>query len=129
MRKPLSFYSLRVFHTRIWWWSFTGDWMRTSLLETLGIRRSQQGCNLNDLDSFSNFHFSSPFSNPSWIVPSIPSTIGITVTLTFHSLFISVARFKYSSIFFNFLKFLFSDSPEQQNALDIKFFLLFFFVN
>ena len=48
---------------------------------------------------------SSPFTNSLGIVPSAPTTIGITVTFMFHSFFSSIARSRYLSLFsssFNF---------------------------
>ena len=42
---------------------------------------------------------SNPFTNPLGIVPSTPTTIGITVTFMFHSFFSSLARCRYLSLF------------------------------
>ena len=57
-------------------------------------------------------------------IPSIPTSINITVTLIFHSLLVfSLARAKYLSVFS--LSFIFtSGSPEQQYPLDSKFSLI-----
>ena len=49
---------------------------------------------------------SSPFNNPSLIVPRTPITIGIIVTFLFHSFSYSLARSRYLSFFslsFNFI--------------------------
>ena len=42
---------------------------------------------------------SSPITKPVGTVPSAPITIGISVTIMFHSSFSSLARSKYSSLF------------------------------
>ena len=48
---------------------------------------------------------SSFLSEPFGTIPSGPITIGITVTLMFHTSFSSLARFKYLPIFFTFFHF------------------------
>ena len=42
-------------------------------------------------------------AKPLETIPSTPSTIGITITFTFHSYFSSLARSKYLSIFSSFI--------------------------
>ena len=66
---------------------------------------------------------SSLLFTPLKIVPSAPTTIGITVTHMLHDFFSSLTRSKYLSFrfFFNFH----CGPPGQQNLLDDKF--LFFF--
>ena len=51
-------------------------------------------------------NFSSPFFKYFGTAPSIPTTIGITITLMFYSIFSSLARSKYLSIFL--LSFIFT---------------------
>ena len=46
---------------------------------------------------------SSPFTNPIEIVPSAPTTNGITVTFMFHGFFSSLERFRYLSLFSSLL--------------------------
>ena len=66
---------------------------------------------------------STPFTNPLENIPSAPITIGITVTLMFHSFLSSLAKSKYK-FFFSLSFILISGSPERQSPLDDKFFFL-----
>ena len=71
--------------------------------------------------------FSSPFNNPLGIVPSAPTTIGITVPFLFAIFFSSRARFRYLFLFspsFNFI--LWSTRIEKSTVRQILFFSFFF---
>ncbi len=50
---------IRVFHISVSWWSFTGDWVKASLLKSLDSfqysGRFQQCCSLDGLHSAANF--------------------------------------------------------------------------
>ena len=96
----LLFYSLRVFHTSVSWVSFTGVWVTTKYLQVFRILLSIRA-DLNNTwwSGWSRFvlrFLSLPFHFPSlWIVPSVPVTNGITVTLIFLSLQNFLARSTY----------------------------------
>ena len=66
------------------------------------------------------FMSSSPFTNLLGIVPSVPITIGIIVTLMFHSFFSSLARSRYLSLYF--LLILIFGLLWQQSPLFSRFF-------
>ena len=66
-----------------------------------------------------------PFNNPLVIVPKAPITIGIIVTLMFHSFFNSLARSRYLSFFSHSFRFiLWSARTSKSTILQILFFLL-----
>ena len=104
------YYSLKVFHISVSWWSSTGVWVTASLLKSPGLFSVFWPISINlvfrmvficPLISKS----SSPFINPYVIVPRALITIGINVTFVIHSFFSSLARSKYLSFFsisFNF---------------------------
>ena len=58
--------------------------------------RSQQCCNLNGLNSSSDFQF---LQSPLETVTSAPTTTGITVTIMFHSLFVCCCFFLVEGLF------------------------------
>ena len=71
---------------------------------------------------------SSPFNNPLVTVPKAPITIGIIVTFIFHSLFNSLARWRYLSFFSHSFSFiLWSAGTAKSTILQVLFFLSFFF--
>ena len=73
---------------------------------------------------------SCPFIKPLVTVPRTPATIGITVTLRFHSFFSSLARSMYLSFFslsFNFTLWLFETAESTIRQVLFLFFFFFFF--
>ena len=69
---------------------------------------------------------SCPFSNPLVTVPNVPITIGIIVTFMFDSLFNSLARSRYLSLFSHSFSFiLWSAGTAKSTILQISFFFLF----
>ena len=66
--------------------------------------------------------FSSLFSKSLRFVPSIPTTIDITITLMFHSSFLDLWQGSSICLCFRFLLFLLRGSLERRNPLDAKFF-------
>ena len=71
---------------------------------------------------------SSSFSNPLVTVPKAPITIGIIVTFTFHSFFISLARSRYLFFFLHFFQF-YSVVSRDSKIDNFFFFFFFFFVD
>ena len=68
---------------------------------------------------------SRPFNNPLVIVPNAPITIGTIVTFMFHSLFNSLARWKYLSFFsLSFRFILWSAGTAKSTILQILFFFV-----
>ena len=68
---------------------------------------------------------SRPFNNPLVTVPKAPITIGIIVTLMFHSFLISLATSRYLSLFSHSFSFiLWSAGTAKSTILQILFFLL-----
>ena len=66
---------------------------------------------------------SRPFNNPLVTVPKAPITIGIIVTFMFHSLFNSLARSRYLSLFSHSFSFiLWSAGTAKSTILQIFFF-------
>ena len=66
----------------------------------------------------------SPFTNPLVTVPRAPITIGITVTLMFHSFFNFLARSKYLFFSISFSFTLWSAETEKATIRQVLFFLL-----
>ena len=62
------------------------------------------------------FDSSKSFTKPLWIIQSVPVTIRITVTFMLHTLFSSLARFKYLSLFSYFVIFLTLYSAETEKS-------------
>ena len=68
---------------------------------------------------------SRPFNNPLVTVPSVPITIGTIITFMFHSVFNSLARSRYLSIFsLSFRFILWSAGTAKSTILQILFLLL-----
>ena len=66
---------------------------------------------------------SRPFNNPLVTVPKAPVTIGINVTFMFHSLFNSLARSRYLSLFSDSFSFIqWSARTAKSTTLQIFFF-------
>ena len=99
----ISHCELRVFHTHVSWWYFTGVWVTASF---------PNSCFLSIMADFNNglvwivsarpISISScPLTKPLRTVPCAPIPFAITVTSTFY-MFSSLERSKYLSIFYLF---------------------------
>ena len=122
-------YSFRVFHISVSWWSFTGVWVKASLLQSPGL-----------FSLFWPFYnavvwmvstrpptskFSSPFNNPFVTVSKAAITIGIIIIFMFHSFFNSLARAKCLSFFSHSFSFILWSAGTAKSAfLQVLFFLL-----
>ena len=69
---------------------------------------------------------SCPCTNPLVTVPRTPFTIGVTVTLMFHSFFSSLARSRYLSVFVSFCFTLWS-AGTAKSTIQLDFFFKYFF--
>ena len=117
----LLFYSFASFHTSICWWSSIEVWATLSLFRSPGfsIRASLNNAvvwmvSTRPLITKS----SSSFTNHLGIVPSVPITVGITVTFMFFCFFFfsSLPKFKYLSLFtLSFIFTLWSDGTAKSN--------------
>ena len=103
------YYSSRVFHISISWWSFTrvndrkSPQISRTLLSILSDLNNAVVWMVSTLPLISKS--SSPFINPLVIVPRAPITIGINVIFKFHNFFNSLAESRYLFFFsfsFNF---------------------------
>ena len=87
---------LRVFHSSISWWFFTGVWVTASLQDSSQYSgQSQQCCSLDGFHSSSYLQVFQFYINLLVTVPSAPRPIGITITFVFYSFFSTLARSTY----------------------------------
>ena len=83
------------------------------------------GCNLESLDCSSVIQFLQLFYLVLKTVPSVPNTTGITKTFMFHSVFSSLARFRYSSIYLLFSLSIYRRQKQQNiSRWQILFYLI-----
>ena len=104
----------------------TASPLSRTLLSILAVRNNVVVWMVSTLLPLSNS--SSPFNNPLVTVPKAPITIGIIVTLMFHSFFNSLARSKYLSLFSHSFSFiLWSAGTAKSRILQILSHFFFFF--
>ena len=83
-----NFIPLKVFHSTVSWRSFTGAWVKASLLKSIGLFSvflSVLIIQSSGLSPLVLHLFSSPFTNPLVTLQITPITTAITVTFMFHS--------------------------------------------
>ena len=117
---------IRVFHISVSWWSFTGVWVRTSLLMSPGLFSVFWPFSIMLLFAWSPLGRQLPnLPGPLVTVPKAPITIGIIVTLIFHSFFNSLAWSRYLSLFSDSFSFiLWSAGTAESTTLQIFFFFV-----
>ena len=122
------YYSLRVFHIRISWWSFTGVWMTASLLKSPALFSVFWDAVVWMVSTCPPTSKSlSPFNNPLVTMPKASIMIGIIVTFLFHSFFQFSSKVQVLILLFTFFQFysvVSWDSKVHNFASSLSFFLL-----
>ena len=119
------YYSLRVFHISVNWLPFIGVWMIASILKCPGLFSVFWSISNAVLWMISTRPLisksSSPFINPKALI-----TIGINVTLMFHSFFQFLGKVEIFILLFTFFKFY---SVVSRDSKDHNFVNSLFFVD
>ena len=130
------YYFLIVFHISISWWSFTGIWVKTSLLMSPGLFSvfwpfsSDAAAFWLLFTRLPTFKSSSQFNNYLVTIPNAPITIGIIITFMFHSFFNFLTRPEVLILFFfTFFQFhsVVSQYSKVYNSANSLFFIFYFF--
>ena len=120
------YYSLRVFHISISWWSFTGVWVIASLLKFPGLL--SVFCTILAMQQFGWSPLVLSFPSPTVLSVNVPRAsiiIAINVTFMFYSFFSSLVRSRYLFFFslsFNFTRL--SATTAKSGILQFLSFLL-----
>ena len=123
-RRRRRFHIVRVFHVNFNWWSFTGVWVTLILFRPLLSILADLKVVICMVFILSLISISSNLlSKPLGTIPSVPTTIGITIT--FYSFLCSLARSKYLSVFSpSFIFTLLSAGTLKSSGWQVCFFLL-----
>ena len=122
----MIFLLLKSFSHYFCWWSFTGGWVTSILLKSLGL------FSVFSLYSIVVWMFSthtlismssSTFNHPLVTIPKAPNTIGVIVNFMFHIFFIFYFPSKVEELIFRFtfLQFLWSAGTAKSRILLVPF--------
>ena len=126
------YYSFRIFHICVSWWTFTGVWVTACLLKSPGPFSVFWPFPIMYIVWMISIRLpisksSSPFNNPLSTIPKARITIIKIITIMFHSFFNSLARSRYLSFFSHYFSFILkSTGTAKLTILQILFFWLLY---